>query len=123
VLVPRSHLQALDIDKNNGNTKWQDAEATKMRQLLEYQTFVDKGKGDESPIRYRRIRCHMIYDIKHDRKHKSRIVAGGQTVLEYKNAAMTLLVLNLSTFSTSKDHLLLSSYGHVLNVCFYLSNL
>ena len=48
VLVPRTHKQALEIDKKNGNTKWQDAEATEMQQLLEYQTFVDKGKGGES---------------------------------------------------------------------------
>ena len=42
VLVPRTHAQALELDKKNGNTKWQDAEATEMEQLLEYNTFIDK---------------------------------------------------------------------------------
>ena len=65
-LVPRTHAQAVEIDQKNGNTLWQDAEATEMRQLLEYNTFVDKGKGGTAPIGYKKIRCHMIYDVKHD---------------------------------------------------------
>jgi hypothetical protein len=77
VLLPQTHLQALDIDKKNGNTKWKDAEATVMRQLLEYQTFADKGKIDETLIGYKNIRFHMIYDIKNDRRRKARLVTGG----------------------------------------------
>jgi hypothetical protein len=60
VLVPRTYLQALDFDKKNGNTKWKDAEATEMRQLLEYPTFVDKGKDDETLIGYKKIRPYDI---------------------------------------------------------------
>jgi Reverse transcriptase (RNA-dependent DNA polymerase) len=48
-----------------------------MGQLLEYQMFIDKGKGGNVPTRYKRIRCHMIYDVKHDGQHKARLVAGG----------------------------------------------
>jgi Reverse transcriptase (RNA-dependent DNA polymerase) len=77
VLVPRTHAQAVELDRLNGNTKWQDAEETEMRQLIEYQTFVDKGKGGEAPTGYKKIRCHMIYDVKHDGRHKARLVAGG----------------------------------------------
>jgi hypothetical protein len=77
VLVPRTHSQAMEIDMKNGNTKWQDAEETEMSQLSEYQTFVDKGKGGQAPAGYKKIRCHMIYDVKHDGRHKARLVAGG----------------------------------------------
>jgi hypothetical protein len=38
VLVPRNHSQAVELDKANGNTKWQDAEATEKSQLMEYNT-------------------------------------------------------------------------------------
>ena len=48
-----------------------------MCQLIEYQTFVDKGKGGEVPLGYKKIRCHMVYDVKHDGRHKARLVAGG----------------------------------------------
>jgi hypothetical protein len=77
VLVPRTHAQAMELDKKNGNTKWQDAEAIEMSQLLEYQTFVDRGKGGQAPAGYKKIRCHIIYDVKHDGRHKARLVAGG----------------------------------------------
>jgi hypothetical protein len=48
-----------------------------MGKLLEYKTFIDKGNGGNVPTGYKRIRCHMIYDVKHDRQHKDRLVAGG----------------------------------------------
>jgi hypothetical protein len=44
-LTPRTHAQAVEIDTANGNTLWQEAEAMEMRQLLEYKTFIDPGKG------------------------------------------------------------------------------
>jgi Reverse transcriptase (RNA-dependent DNA polymerase) len=47
-----------------------------MKQLLEYRTFVDKGKGT-AVVGYKRISCHIIYDVNHDGRHKARLVAGG----------------------------------------------
>jgi hypothetical protein len=41
-LVPQTHWQAMGIDKKNGNGFWKESEATEMRQLLEYNTFIDK---------------------------------------------------------------------------------
>jgi hypothetical protein len=35
VLVPRTHAQAIEIDRNNVNSKWQDSEKTEMEQLAE----------------------------------------------------------------------------------------
>ena len=48
-----------------------------MIQLTEYKTFIDKGKGGQPTSGYKRIRCHMVYDVNHDGRHKSRLVAGG----------------------------------------------
>ena len=76
-LVPRSHDQAVELDTKNGNTKWQDAESLEIRQLDEYETFHDKGKDALPPIGYKKIRCHIVYDVKHDGRHKARFVAGG----------------------------------------------
>jgi hypothetical protein len=64
VLVPRTHVQAVELDKQNGNTKWQDAKGIEMGQLLEYNTWIDKGIGGIPPNGYKK--CHMIYDVKHD---------------------------------------------------------
>jgi hypothetical protein len=76
-LVPRNHAQAMELDKQNGNSKWQDAEATKKSQLMEYNTFIGKGIGGVTPNGYKKIRCHMIYDVKHDGRQKARLVTGG----------------------------------------------
>jgi hypothetical protein len=40
ILVPHTHLQALELDKSIGNTKWYEAEKTEMKQLLDFNTFV-----------------------------------------------------------------------------------
>jgi hypothetical protein len=65
------------LDKANGNNKWQDAKATEIGLLLEYTTWIDKGIGGIAPSGYKKIWCHMIYDVKHDGCHKAPLVAGG----------------------------------------------
>ena len=75
--VPRNHDEAVFIDERMGNTKWQDAEKLEMQQLFEYDTFKDLGKGTPIPSGYQKIPCHMIYTVKHDGRHKARLVAGG----------------------------------------------
>jgi hypothetical protein len=77
ILVPRTHLQTLELDKSNGNTKWYEAEETEIKHCLEYNTFVDQGRGGDAPAGYKKIRCHMMYDVKHDGRHKAILVAGG----------------------------------------------
>ena len=67
----------MQLDEQNGNTKWADAEKTELGQLLDYHTFLDKGKNAPVPCGYKKIRVHMVYDIKHDGRHKARLVAGG----------------------------------------------
>lgn len=76
-LVPRNHTQALELDDRNGNTKWADATSKELREIDEYETFNDKGKGYRPPPDYKKIRVHLIFAVKHDGRHKARLVAGG----------------------------------------------
>ena len=76
-LVPRDHRQAMDIDLQNGNTKWKDSEDIELAQVDEYDTFEDKGKGYKPGPDYKKINVHIVYAVKHDGRHKSRLVAGG----------------------------------------------
>ena len=75
--VPRSHAHAMKLDAQNGNRKWRDAVNTELTQIFEYETFNDKGKGTRVPSGYKQIRCHFVFDVKHDGRHKARYVAGG----------------------------------------------
>jgi hypothetical protein len=77
VLVPCNDAQAVELDKANENTKWQDGKATKMGQLLEYTTWIDKGIGGIALNRYKKIWCHMIYNANHDGCNKARHVSSG----------------------------------------------
>jgi hypothetical protein len=75
--VPRNHVEAMELDKANGNTMWRDAELTELGQIDEYDSFLDKGVGYKPGPEFKRIRVHMVYAVKHDGRHKARLVAGG----------------------------------------------
>ena len=75
--VPRNHQECIFIDEKNGNTHWQESEKLEISQLNDYDTFRDLGLGAPRPDGYIKIPCHMIYDVKHDGRRKSRFVAGG----------------------------------------------
>jgi hypothetical protein len=55
-LVPRTHAQAIELDRNNGNTKWQDSEKTEKAQLAESMSLIDNVVGGKSPDGYKKAR-------------------------------------------------------------------
>ena len=48
-----------------------------MDQLHKYNAFQSLGLNARKPEEYKMIRCHLVYDAKHDGRHKARLVAGG----------------------------------------------
>jgi hypothetical protein len=91
VRVPRSKFEAVALDAKHGNTKWQDAIEVELAQLDDYNTFIDHGIGSK-PVGYKRINCHIIYDVKHDMRHKARLVAGGHMTAVPKDSAYSGVV-------------------------------
>lgn len=77
--LPKNFEHALFLDNRNGNTKWQDANDLEFGQLFEYKTFIDLGhfKEVKAPTGYKKIRVHLVFDVKHDGRHKVRVVADG----------------------------------------------
>jgi hypothetical protein len=77
--IPRNYKEAIKFDKQNGNTKWQDANILEHGQLSEYEVFLNKGKFHEGniPEGYRKIKVHTIFDVKHNSRHKARALADG----------------------------------------------
>jgi hypothetical protein len=74
--VPKDYQHAVRLDRQAGNNKWQDSTKLEMDQLNEYDTFKDYGRVGSIPD-YKKIRVHLIFAIKHDGRHKSRLVADG----------------------------------------------
>jgi hypothetical protein len=76
IQVPRNVKEAFELDKRNGNTLWQDAMSKEIGNIQEYKTFKDMGivayiNG------YKKIIVHFVFAVKHDLRHKARLVAGG----------------------------------------------
>ena len=75
--VPRDYRHAVEIDQHNGNTLWQDATRLELESMEAYQVFKDHGYKATPPPDYKVIRVHLIYDVKHDGRHKARLVVDG----------------------------------------------
>jgi hypothetical protein len=77
--VPKNYQHALHLDEKNKNSKWKDAVSLELKQIDEYKAFTDHGhhtKG-KPPEGYKQIRVHLVFDVKHDGRHKARLVADG----------------------------------------------
>jgi ADP-heptose:LPS heptosyltransferase len=77
--IPKDYEEALKLDELNQNTKWEDATVTEMSQLKEYECFIDAGIYGQGkpPDGHKKIRAHLVFDVKHDGHHKLHYVAGG----------------------------------------------
>ena len=77
--VPRSYAHAIRLDEQSKTTCWKDAVALELQQIDEYQTFKDYGHHIKfkPPDGYKKIRVHLIFDIKHDGRHRAQLVADG----------------------------------------------
>ena len=67
----------MELYMAHGITLWSGATNTEMGHIDEYDTFKDLGKGSLEPVRYKKIRVHIVYDVKHDRYHKSSLMSDG----------------------------------------------
>jgi hypothetical protein len=73
--LPKSHAEALQMDKENRNDLWARAMAKK---LLNVDIAFDwKEVGERPPPGYQKIPYHFVFDVKMDFTRKARLVAGG----------------------------------------------
>ena len=86
--VPEDYNDAMRLDKENGNTHWQDAMDLELTQIHEYKVFKDTGKAKfhngkvVTPDGFQKIRVHFVYAVKHDGRFKARLVADGHLTKE-----------------------------------------
>ena len=83
--VPTSYEDAERLDNQNKNHLWREVRATEFEKLDKYEVFEDLGdpkRGARIPSGYRTIRIHIVYDVKNDGRHRSRVVAGGHLTSE-----------------------------------------
>ena len=90
-LIPRSYKEALEFEKENNNTKWNDATRDEMDCIKEQQVFTkhQNAKWDSNhrkilnaPPNHQKIRVNIIFAVKHNGRHKARLVADGSLTPE-----------------------------------------
>ena len=74
--MPHSVEEAREIDRINGNDRWEKSIQKEMSKVAVAFKFLDDG--EKVPVGYQTIDCHLVFDIKmNDFSYKSRMVAGG----------------------------------------------
>ena len=63
IKMPKTVQDALNLDKEHGNTLWYDAITKEMKNVrVAFEEW--KGKENEIPPGYQKIKCHIIFEIK-----------------------------------------------------------
>ena len=75
IYIPENYEEAVIMDKQNGNTLWQDAKKKEMKNVEIAFKFLDDGT--KMLIGFKKITCHLIFDVKFDLTRKARYVGGG----------------------------------------------
>jgi len=79
IKIPRTWDQAVSIDKENGDTQWQDAVREEMSKVRIAFKILDDGT--KIPPTYQEIGCHLVFDLKIENfRRKARFVAGIQPI-------------------------------------------
>jgi hypothetical protein len=74
VELPKSVKQVLAIDRNMGTSFWKDVIEKEMKNILPAFEFRD---NDVMPLGFKKIDCHMVFDVELDLVCKAWFVAGG----------------------------------------------
>ena len=107
--IPRDYAHALQLDVQNGNTKWKNAIDLEIEQIKEYQEFKDngevvyeKGKVINAPMDHEKIRVHFVLNVKYCGKFKARLVEDRHLTKEANetvySGAVSLRNLRLAMF-------------------------
>ena len=92
VRVPRTAKEAYTLDAANGNNKWGQAIETELQSMYDYEVFEDLGANSRPPPDYQRIPVHFVFAVKHDLRHKARLVAGGHLTEPPKDSVYSSVV-------------------------------
>ena len=87
--LPHSVKEALAIDERTGTDLWRIAIEKEMKNVM---TAFEFREDDKMPVGYKRIECHMIFDVKIDLTRKARLVAGGHQTDPPKDSTYSSVV-------------------------------
>ena len=77
VRIPRNYQEAVELDRQNNDTLWQDAVKKELEAIDANRTYHSIGYKAPVPGGYTKIPVHFVFDCKQDMRRKARLVAGG----------------------------------------------
>jgi hypothetical protein len=89
--VPKNWKDIIHIDKQTGNTKWQDSVTKEVGALIQHSCFEFLPKDFKPPTDYQYCRLHFVYEVKNmtlDKSHALYVMAA-----ELKLEASQLVLL------------------------------
>jgi hypothetical protein len=87
IKIPKTYEDCVRIDKENGNTLWQDAKRKEMAKVMVAYKIL--SENESPPPTFQEMRCQMVYDVKMENfQRKAQLVARGH-MTEVSSATMT----------------------------------
>ena len=75
MVIPNTYNKSVYLDRINDNTYGKDDTKKEMKNVEYDIKFINDGRN--LPIGFKRIICHLIFDVKFDLTRKSRYVGSG----------------------------------------------
>ena len=92
VRIPRNIKEARMMDMEVGNRRWQEACDLEIIKLHQYHCFKSQGKNGRVPKGFQCIKLIWVFDVKHDLRHRARLVAGGHMTEALKESSYSGVV-------------------------------
>jgi hypothetical protein len=61
IQVPKGTKNAINLDKKNGNSLWEEAIKTELKQLTDFETFLVLDSGEDIPKGYQKIPYDIVF--------------------------------------------------------------
>eukprot|EP00957_Ditylum_brightwellii_P066771 5067094-Ditylum_brightwellii.AAC.1 len=90
------HYHAIELEKKNGNTLWQDAMAKEVKSLTDMDCFEFHKKGNVPKEDYQHTTLHMVFNVKQDLQHKAQLVTEGHLIDILDNEVYSSMVKGIS---------------------------
>ena len=92
IAIPKNIKEALQLDRENGNTLWADSISTEMKNFKVAFKILDNGEMATRDHQF--VKCHMIFDIRMENfRRKARLVAWGHMTTAPAAITYTSVVL------------------------------
>ena len=92
IKIPRNVQEAIQFDRDNESTLWQDAIQLEMGTLIDLDCFEFKEIDYDPGEGWQRTTLHIVFDKNQDFRRKARLVVGGHLVdiLDHQVYAFTI---------------------------------